>query len=526
MSDLTDSPVSVDSSEEVADEVRVAKWGLLWIAGAKAYFMVAGAAIELLLARFVAPSVFGAWKLVGGTVSPINNVLVTGTVQAVSRFTAQDPRRAGQVQASAFRMHWKLGLPVAILFVLSAPLIAKWFKDDSKIPAIALAGAIVALYSFYAVYVGRANGEKNFHKQAGLDVTFASLRAALVLGMAALGFGLLGAIGGWVVAACLILVVARAVVGAPPKSTPSADVQKIRKYMLGVSAFLILLNAIMVVDIWVLKRAITGYFAANPLLVPLGQDGHALSVASAADRQVGFYGAAQTLARLSYQAIIAATFVIFPLVSRTTFAKEESATRQYIETTTKYSYLLACAVACVFVSNPSGVLSIAFSEVYVANAALPLAPLAIGHVAFCLFAIAGTILNGAGRTKDAIVSAGVTFVCAAALLFFFVLQEAVHDKTLLVAAICTCISMSVGALWALVRMRIVLGASLPIPSFIRITAAFVAVGWMGRYFAPTGKIPAIGFAMLSGIVFIALLGLLREVTLAQVAGILGRKNRG
>ena len=42
-----------------------------------------------------------------------------------------------------------------------------------------------------------------------------------------------------------------------------------------------------------------------------------------ADVQVGYYAAVQNLARLSYQAIIAATFVVFPLVSRSTFTDDK-----------------------------------------------------------------------------------------------------------------------------------------------------------------------------------------------------------
>ena len=41
-----------------------------------------------------------------------------------------------------------------------------------------------------------------------------------------------------------------------------------------------------------------------------------------------------------------------------------------------------------------------------------LAALALGNVAFAVFAIAGTILNGAGHTRDASLSAGLTLVLA------------------------------------------------------------------------------------------------------------------
>ena len=55
-----------------------------------------------------------------------------------------------------------------------------------------LAGLIVGGYSFYAVFVGTANGLRQFHKQAGLDITFATLRVAGLLGMAMAGSASIG----------------------------------------------------------------------------------------------------------------------------------------------------------------------------------------------------------------------------------------------------------------------------------------------------------------------------------------------
>ena len=48
-----------------------------------------------------------------------------------------------------------------------------------------------------------------------------------------------------------------------------------------------------------------------------------------------------------------------------------------------------------------------------ASAAAPaLALLALGNVAFSMFAIAGTILNGAGKSRAAIISAAITLALA------------------------------------------------------------------------------------------------------------------
>ena len=83
-----------------------------------------------------------------------------------------------------------------------------------------------------------------------------------------------------------------------------------------------------------------------------------------ADVQNGYYAAVQNLARLSYQAIIAATFVVFPLVSRSTFADDRETTQRYIAVTTRYSLMFAMAIAVVMAANPADVLGLVYAPDY------------------------------------------------------------------------------------------------------------------------------------------------------------------
>ena len=81
------------ADEEPKNDARQAGRGVIYIALAKVYFMIAGAVIEFRLPAVLTRTVFGAYAVVASTVSPFNNVLVTGTIQAVSRFTSALSRR-------------------------------------------------------------------------------------------------------------------------------------------------------------------------------------------------------------------------------------------------------------------------------------------------------------------------------------------------------------------------------------------------------------------------------------------------
>jgi hypothetical protein len=141
----------------------------------------------------------------------------------LSRYTTADPARADEVKAAGIRMHLMIGLPLAIILAAGAPVVASLMHDPGKAGLIALSMAIIALYAFYTVFVGSANGTRAFHKQAALDVTFATLRAGGIVGAAALGFGVWGAIGAWVAAAAAILVIAAVAIGLPSTSGAAAS---------------------------------------------------------------------------------------------------------------------------------------------------------------------------------------------------------------------------------------------------------------------------------------------------------------
>src|SRR5262249_10233947 len=157
-------------------------------------------------------NLFGLYKVVVGIVSIVNNVIVTVTIQSVSKFVAEDEAREGQVARAGWRLMIPVGLAAAAGVALLAPLVAGFGNDSSPGPYLRIAAIIPFGSAMYSVLVGVANGRREFHKQAGLDCTFSTTRAGLVLGLAAAGFGLTGAIGGFAAASIAIIFIAAVVI--------------------------------------------------------------------------------------------------------------------------------------------------------------------------------------------------------------------------------------------------------------------------------------------------------------------------
>ncbi|MCG8421872.1 MAG: polysaccharide biosynthesis C-terminal domain-containing protein [Proteobacteria bacterium] len=505
---------SQPAKHDVTDEVKDAGRGVFLIAGAKVYFMLAGAVIVFSLPRIFDEATYGAYLLVAGIASIVNNVMVTGTIQAVSRFTAQVRERARILQHAGFRMHLRFGLPIAVTFAaVLAPAMGWFLKDTSKVGPIALAGFIVAGYSFYAVLIGTVNGLRSFHKQAGLDISFATMRAAGIVGLAAAGLGVYGAISGWVAAVACILLLSVAIIGLPDKKAREAEqpIVPMVAFFVNVAVYLALLNLVMQIDILLLKRLTAGAYLDRGMSID--------QAATAADAAVGYYGAAQQFARLSYQAIIAATFVIFPLISRATFDNERATTIRYIRTTTRYSLIFAGTFAVVFVANPHAILDLPFKVAYADNAARALVALALGNVAFSLFAIIGAILNGAGKTREAILTAGITVLCAALGNYLVIPRFEPGPDALLACGAVTAIAMLVGMLVGGALMRRALGAFVPVAAVLRTCLAGAAAIALGRAIPFTSPILTVVEAALVAVAFLAVLVVTRELTMRDLKAI-------
>ena len=162
--DITDAPA------EPAPGRTGAGRGVLYIAFAKFYFMFAGLVIQFRLPAVLSRAAFGSYSLVANIASLVNNVLVTGTIQTVSRFAAQEPGKARRVQQAGLRMHVRLGLVIAVGFIAAV-------TDD--LTANVHAGKLVGVVAEAAG--GKGGGKPNMARAGGKDP--AKIAEALAKGL-------------------------------------------------------------------------------------------------------------------------------------------------------------------------------------------------------------------------------------------------------------------------------------------------------------------------------------------------------
>jgi len=469
--------------------------GALFIGFAKGFFMVAGFLQRVLLARVVSPAEYGAFSVVNNAISTVNNTMVQGTIQSVSKFTAEDDARAGAVQRAGLKMQMALGVLVALAFFLAAPLVARWVKAPEHVSLFRLAAAIPLIYAFYAVYVGTANGLRKFHIQASFDVGFSTAKTILLLTGAfigrMLGHSVAGAFVGFIAAALIILLVAGRTVGMRPAER-SFPPSKLVLFMGGVVLYTLLINLALNYDLLLLRRFAGAAVPGKP-----------------ADALAGAYEAVRNLALLPYQALLVVTFVIFPLVSRATFAADRETTAAYIRQTLRYALMLGTALAVVLSARPAALLSILYPAAYgIGATALPI--LAAGIVALALLSIGCSIVTAAGRPDIAIYLVTLTLAVGSALAFAIVPGTTPGPAMLTAAATATALGMLAGMLVALAYLWRRFTALPPLASVLRLALAATLAIALGRFMPGSGKLVGLGATAAAGIVFAATLLLARE----------------
>src|SRR5690606_2658247 len=167
--------------------------------------------------------------------------------------------------------------------------------------------------------------------------------------------------------------------------------------------------------------------------------------------------------------------------------------------------MFAMAIAVVMAANPYDVLAVVYAADYAQQGGAALVVLALGNVAFSVFAIAGTILNGAGMSKFAIAAALLTLLLAATGNLIVIPLVVESGRVLEAAAAVTGGSMLVGAIVAGLLMRRRLGAFVPPLSVARIAIATGIALAVGRVLPLQGKLMTLVECAVVGVTFLVAL---------------------
>lgn len=493
---VTTDPRKTEAHE---DQSRAIGRGALYLTLTKLWFIAASYVIYLGIPRIGggdATGLLGDYKAVGAWLSVISTVLVQGTTQAVARFVGRKPGGWRAIVSQGLKIQAVLGTVVAGAFFLAAPHVAG--EDTQLVTPLRIAAAIPLVYAMYAVLLGTLNGTRRFAEQAFVDGTFTTLKVVLVLG-GVLAFGTVaGAYLGFASCAAAIFVLALVTLlrdpGGAQGEAPSAG--EILRFQVQTVGFMAAVQWVVQMDLWYVK-----WWSEIP---------------DAAQKTAGdLYAGAQVFSQISYSAVIAVTFVLFPLISGTSLRKDPGQARGYVREALRYALVLVCAVALPISAAPRDALRILLPRVDESLAACPGADqalrwLALGYVAFAIFFLLCSVLNAAGRPRASIALGILVVGIQAGLGAVLVPRLGLEGQ-----GIAGLVAMAAGLVAAAAVVGKELGSVIPGPTVCRVGVAGAAAYAFVTFWQPASLVFAVGRIAAAGVLFLLVLVALREFTAAD-----------
>ena len=474
------------------EKVSIGK-SYVYLTTAKFLSILAGYIIYIFIARLLDPAGFGVYSIIVGIVSVINMVILTGTIQSVSKFVSQDENSAEDVKNLALKLQLFIGCLIAGAYFLLAGVIAAVINDKSYIPYLRLSALIVLFYSFYAVFIGYLNGLRQFRKQSLFDMSYSILRAGLIIGLTLFTLTVMGAILGFVFASLIILISAVLIVGFKPIYKKSlVNYKDLIKFMLPTMGFVLISNLLLNIDLLSIK---------------------ALSEASISNTLAGYYSAALSIARIPYFAVISLSLMILPLVSKATFDKNLEKTKYYINSSLRFSLILLVFLAVIISTNSKQLLKLLYPSVYsYSGSALTIA--VFGLALLGLFLISTTIITGSGRPKTAFKLGLFVLILDVILNIYLVKAYSLNG-----AAMATTLAMLIGFIVSIIYIKKIFKTYLNLKSVIKILILGVIIYFISSAYEVNGFLLVIKILILS-VLYLFALFILKEIRILDIKKLL------
>jgi len=467
--------------------------GVLYLTLSKFVFIVTGYIVYISLARYLGPELFGTYGIVVGIVSVLNMVLITGTIQSVSKFISEEPALALDVRTQGLKLQAIIGGIIAVSYFFSADIIASLLKDPTLVPLLRLSSLIPLFYSLYAVFIGYINGQKQFRMQALFDITFSVLKCSLILLLVFLGFSITGAIFGFASAAGIILILSASIIGFRFQRHITFPMKKIFIFGFIISLFTASSNLLLTLDLLLIKSLIVENYVKL---------------------YTGYYTAVQTIARIPFFLMVPINLVLFPIISRSTFSQNNEETRYYINNGLRYNLAIMTLIVVLISSSSKEIILIIYSKEYL-PAWSSLTVLSVGMLFYSLLITSSTIISSSGKPKISLII--LVIVLISDLILNYVL---IPKYELIGASISTSLASLLGLFIAAGYVLCKFNAFMTFKSITRITISGILIYFIANKIHASGFMLLVEMMCMSALYFLLLL-VSREISKQDIASLKG-----
>lgn len=461
--------------------------GAIALLGVQSVYLVGATIMQLFLGRKLGPASYGIFGIVMGFLAWMEAALTGGFPYAVRKFGGENHNIMPAIARSALRGQLIYAMILFIAAEIGAPWLANILKDPHLTGLIRIASFEIPIYGLYYTYASILNGKRSFTRQAGVMLSYAIAKAGIILLLVALGFGVRGALIGNILASAVGFAFGISMMGRMVKQPPY-PIGKLVQYAGRTAVFAVVITLLLSIDLFSIK---------------------AFSRSAAT---VGYYTAANTLARAPFYVFIGIATATLPAISQAAAQSDELMLRRYVEQSLRLHFLLLALITAVLSSTAGGTIRLLYSDRYIASAPA-LAILAASLMLFGFLHSLSNMLLAVGNTRIPVI------VCSALVVVAVVLNAiAIPRYGMIGAATASLATAGIGLIFMGSSCFRRFGGLIPPLAAVRITIAAVISYLAGRFIAD-GHLPVLIAYVAVPIVYAAALSGMQEITRADISSI-------
>ena len=434
--------------------------GTLLLTAAQLWHAVSGYIAFVVGARILGRDDYDGFVLVAWTMTTLEIFVVEGVPRAVSWWTARVSEGAAGIARRGFFLTVLVGALLGGSLAGLAPLIAGVWREPDLVGAIRLSGLDFVAFAGFAVLVQSVNGLRRYNLQAGVWFLYSTAKVLAIVGFLRLGWGIEGAILGYIVASSIGSLGAAVLAGphvARFRGRSLPDARRLLVFGAPMASFSLALMALVNVDLWAAKRV-------------ADDDGTA-----------GDYAGASMLARSLFFVFKAFGDALFPAVAEALARGDTRRARRIArDGIAQLSCLLIPVCGCVTGAAESVIVTLLGSGDWGGGGAY-VACLAPSSVLWTLTAVFAALVAAASRP-------GRVAVMLVALLVVetFVVFAWADVSGPMGAALGSLVAAAVGCVGTGVLARRLLGAIVPWSAILCATGAACVIDRAMRLWSPEG----------------------------------------
>jgi O-antigen/teichoic acid export membrane protein len=439
---------------------------------------IAGFAATWYIARFLGPGVYGTYALFMAVLVWLKILGNNGVRTALIKRLSESSGGGGYLGAGALVQTLVFVVLAAVIFVFRG-FINAYLGFEASLPLI----GILAVTFFYAIVMGTLEGEHRVHVASMLQPVDRTLRSVLQIAAAALGFGLLGLLWGYAVAALVVGFVGLAFVTVRP-SLPG------REHVEGLTSF--------AGYSWLTGVESRAFASMDTLVLAYFLVG--------GNQLIGIYEVAWNLASVLAVFGVAISQSLFPAVSALSSRDDGEAVASLTNDALAYTGLFVIPGLIGALAVGRSVLAI-YGQVFTKGYVV-LVVLVVARLVYVYESQLVNVLNAIDR-PDAAFRVSIAFIVTNLVLNVALIAEFGWTG----AAVATAVSAVVGLVLAYRALSSLVPVALPVREIGKQWSAAVAMGvlvYAGRLWLGTSVVTAFALVPVGAAAYFAVLSVLSE----------------